>query len=76
MHFGDSESAISLVQRHRGGGVDALGGEVGAAELSAERHGEASGVGGGQQLLWIRPDAALKARTEAVLRLFQDAAVG
>src|SRR5271155_2316151 len=76
MDLGDGEAGVGLLQRDRRSGADALGGEVGGAELSAERHAEASGVRGGEQLFRVGAYAVLKARAEAVLRVLERAALG
>jgi tripartite-type tricarboxylate transporter receptor subunit TctC len=61
MHGGDGEAVGDLVERDLGGGVHALGGELGLAEDQRQRHGEAAGMGGADQLLGIGAGLAFEA---------------
>jgi hypothetical protein len=49
---------------------------AGGGELAGERHREAAGVRGGDELFGIRPGAVFEARAERVLRVAENAAIG
>src|SRR6185295_1090963 len=66
---GDLEALAHLLDVHLGRGGDALGREAGAAEAGRERHREAAGVRGADQLLGIGASRFLEARAERVAAL-------
>ena len=74
--LGDGGRLAAHVEREHCGGLNGVRGEAGLGELGAEGHGEAAGVGCGDQLLRIGADAIGEASLETVLRLFQCAALG
>lgn len=76
MRLGDGETVADFFERYGGGGFEFFGGEAGAAELRRKSHGEAAGVGGGEELFGIGADATFEAGVEGVGGLFKDAAVG
>ena len=49
---------------------------AGFSDLAAKCHGEAAGVGGGDELFGVGADAVGEAGFEAVLRVFEGAALG
>ena len=59
-------SAISMVTTAVG--LEGVRGELGVGELRAKGHGEAAGVGGGDELFGVGAGAIFKARMEAVGR--------
>src|SRR5262249_27424923 len=76
VHGGDGPVAGHLLERQRRLRRKLLRREVGAPELRGQRHGEASGVRGGNQLLGIGAGAALESRRERIRRVLERAALG
>src|SRR5437868_13802530 len=64
MALGDRETSVSLLERHRAFGFDALWSHAGFAQFCAERHREASGMSGGNQLFRVGPGAVFKSCAE------------
>src|SRR5689334_16477131 len=64
MTLSDRESRVSLFERDRTLRLDTVGSNAGFAKLSAQCHGETSGMRGGDQLLGICSLTAFKARPE------------
>src|SRR5258708_2108869 len=76
MALGDAEAVANFFETHGCGGLHFLGGQARAAKLRGERHRETPGVRRGQQLFGIRAYAVLETRTEGILGLLEDAALG
>src|SRR5262249_29980407 len=64
-----AKPAVGALEVDAGRRVDRVRGVSGALEAGGERHREATGVGGADQLLGIRSRAVLEARGERVLAL-------
>src|SRR5690606_8042832 len=70
---GDRKAVGHLLERHDGAGLEALRGDPGLLQLEGERHGEAAGMRGGDQLLGIGALLALEALAERDGRRIEDA---
>src|SRR5207237_7389096 len=67
LDLGDAEPGVGLVEVHVRRRVDARRGEARLGQAVGERHREAAGVGGGDELLGICAGAVLEAGAERVL---------
>ena len=65
-----------LLKLHAGGGFERLRREIRCGKLTAQRHGEAARVRGGDQLLGVGADAIFKPRAEGILGVFEGRALG
>jgi hypothetical protein len=70
------EALTLLLQRHRAFGRKLARRDAGALKLEGERHGEAAGMRGGDQLLRVRAPLVLEARLEGIGGVVEDAGIG
>src|SRR5205823_4198161 len=63
----DAKAAVGALEVDAGGGIDRGRRMAGALEPAGQRHREAAGVGGADQLLGVRSGSLLEARGEGVL---------
>jgi hypothetical protein len=76
MHRGDGKTVGHFLQRDVGLGLHVLGGELGLAKDQRQRHGEAGGVGGADQLFRVGARLAFEAAGEAIRIIAQRTALG
>ena len=75
MALGDAEAVADFFEADGCGGFQLLSGQTGIAELCGERHGETTGVSGGQEFFRIGADPILKSRAKGILRLLEHATI-
>src|SRR5258708_39961622 len=76
MALGDAEAVADFFETYGCGGLQVLGGQARSAKLRRERHREPPGVRRGQLLFGIGAGAVLETRTEGILGLLEDVALG
>src|SRR5437016_421674 len=75
MALGDGETVRELVESNCCCCFELACRHAGVSELRGERHGETTGVSGGQEFFRIGADPILKSRAKGILRLLEHATI-